>query len=422
MTPLWPKANKTPTSIPSPKLETGDSNLSSPLSSEIIIAGAIAIDYSCDFAPLKGHDTDQSPQLHTSNPSTISQSIGGVAHNVAKAALFCGSNVSLLSVVGDDLAGRLAIQQLISEGMPTNGIEILPSSTGARTAQYIAVNDTKKDLVLAMADMGVLEHAKDLIPQWIEQFAMARPKWFVADANWDAQSLHQWFTNAKSFGARTAFEPVSTTKSTRLFTPTDAHIPVYPDHIVDIASPNVLELGAMHNAARNAGLLERQDWWTVVDALGIPSSGARNRFQDATSRELTDQGIPQQSVQLLPFIPCILTKLGSQGVLLTMLLHKEDSRLRHPESLPYIIARSNIEDSEIGGVYMRLFPPAEIVEEKDIMSVNGVGDTFLGALISALASGEKRVDEIVDFAQEAAVQTLKSRESVNPEIRQLRVR
>jgi pseudouridine-5'-phosphate glycosidase/pseudouridine kinase len=409
--PAWP--NATLPKIP-PSSET------SATEADIVVAGALAIDYSCDFAPLTSQASLHSPQLHTSNPSIISQSLGGVAHNVAKAAHYCGSKVSLLSVTGDDLPGRIAIQQLADEGMQTSGIK---SIIAGRTAQYVAVNDTNKDLVIAMADMNILEHAKDFIPQWNKQLAAARPKWFVADANWDANTLQSWYRTAKSHDARTAFEPVSTAKSTRLFAATDTEIPVFPNHLVDIASPNSLELGSMHAAARSVGILERQDWWTVVDALGIPSFGARSRFQDATSSALTDQGIPQQSVQLLPFIPCILTKLGPEGVLLTMLLGRGDERLSNPRTAPHVIARTGIEDemNEIGGVYMRLFPPAEVMRDSDIVSVNGVGDTFLGALISSLAGSEKSVDEVVGFAQRAAVLTLKSRHAVSEDLRHLEV-
>jgi pseudouridine-5'-phosphate glycosidase/pseudouridine kinase len=383
---------------------------------DIIVAGALAIDYSCDFKSLAGHNSTQTPQLHTSNPAIISQSLGGVAHNVAKAAHYCGAKVSLLSVVGDDLPGRVAVQQLAAEGMETNGIK---STNSGRTAQYMAVNDTNKDLVIAMADMGILEQAKTLMPAWSKQLSLARPKWFVADANWDAQSLQSWFKVAKSYDACTAFEPVSTAKATRLF---DIETPVFPNHLVDIASPNSLELASMHAIARSAGLLERPDWWTVVDALGIPSFGARSRFQDASSSELTDQGIPQQSVQLLPFMPCILTKLGAKGVLLTMLLSRNDERLSNPRTASYVIARTGIEDSanKVGGVYMRLFPPAEVLADGDIISVNGVGDTFLGALIASLANSTKSVDEVVEFAQKAAVLSLKSMQAVSHDLRLLR--
>lgn len=60
----------------------------------------------------------------------------------------------------------------------------------------------------------------------------------------------------------------------------------------------------MFDAAKTAGLLERQDWWDVVDALGISSTGARVEMAMATSSELVDRGVPQQSIQLLPFVPC----------------------------------------------------------------------------------------------------------------------
>lgn len=65
---------------------------------------------------------------------------------------------------------------------------------------------------------------------------------------------------------------------------------------------------------------------------------------------------------------------------------------------------------------MRLFPAAELVDESDIVSVNGIGDTFLGALVAGMAKGSRTVEELIDVAQKAAVLTLKSKEAVNPEI------
>ena len=54
------------------------------------------------------------------------------------------------------------------------------------------------------------------------------------------------------------------------------------------------------------------------------------------------------------------------------------------------------------------------VPAEDVVSVNGVGDTFLGALVAGMAKKgrDARVEEFVDLAQRAAVLTLKSRESV----------
>ncbi len=69
----------------------------------------------------------------------------------------------------------------------------------------------------------------------------------------------------------------------------------------------------MYTAARENGYFDRPQWFEVVDAFGI-MSGARDRFVKLTSEEMTDAGIPVQSVQLLPYIPAIVTKMGSQGL------------------------------------------------------------------------------------------------------------
>ena len=69
---------------------------------DILVVGSVAVDLSCDFVD----DTKQSsPRMHTSNPASIRQSIGGVGHNVALAAHRTShdSTVKLCSMVGDDL-------------------------------------------------------------------------------------------------------------------------------------------------------------------------------------------------------------------------------------------------------------------------------------------------------------------------------
>lgn len=63
---------------------------------------------------------------------------------------------------------------------------------------------------------------------------------------------------------------------------------------------------------------------------------------------------------------------------------------------------------------MRLFPAAEVVE--DVVSVNGVGDTFLGVLVAGLASGFKLDEDLIHAAQRGAVMTLRSHQAVSPAI------
>lgn len=284
-----------------------------------------------------------------------------------------------------------------------------PSS---RTAQYVAVNDAKKSLFLAMADMDLFT-THSFPAEWNATVAEARPKWLVVDGNWSETSIRSWIRAGKNNGAQVAFEPVSNAKSARLFCPGKnlEQLGAYPKHSVDLATPNQYELAAMHAAAQENDYFEHKNWWEVIDALGM--QGARDRFVKITSAAMTDAGIPQQAVRLLPYIPTILTKLGDQGALLTTILRKDDPRLIDVAFEPFILTRSFHDHPDIGGVYMRLFPVAETVQ--DVVSVNGVGDTFLGVLISGLAQGGK-IEDLLYVAQKAAVMTLKSPESVSDEL------
>ncbi|KAF4988068.1 hypothetical protein FGRMN_9988 [Fusarium graminum] len=383
---------------------------------DILVAGSVAVDLSCDYAPRSG---DTSPVLHTSNPSSISQSIGGVGHNVALAAHSVSKHarVRLCSMVGDDVAGKTILNGLRASGLDTTYIRELGHEYHGsnRTAQYVAVNDANKNLVMAMADMGIFTNHS--FPEyWKSAVRGTKPKWLVVDGNWSEKDIRAWLKAGQDQDCKIAFEPVSTAKSMNLFCPQKGHpkLRVFPESTVDIASPNSYELAAMYSAARENGYLESPEWFDIIDSFGM--RGARDRFVRMTSAELTDAGVPVQSVQLLPYIPTIVTKLGPRGVLLTTILRKDDPRLRDPDSEEYIVARSTSDHPSVGGLYMRLFSAAEKVQ--NIVSVNGVGDTFFGVLISGLAQGGK-VENLIDVAQAGSCLTLKSHESVSPDLHRL---
>lgn len=389
---------------------------------DVFVAGSLAIDLACDFVPVKGQNSSTSPKLRTSNPARLSQSLGGVGQNLATAIHYLGTAVQLCSVIGDDEAGASARKMLLAKGLLSSGI-ITKSSV--QTAQYVAVNDAQKNLVLAMADMAILEgHHSEVDTVWKRHLNEHRPKWLVVDANWEPDNLKKWIVYGNAVNARIAFEPVSVAKSQRLFasSPDDGiEIGVLPNHMVSLATPNSLELSSMHTAAREAGLFERDDWWRVIDALGLSSSGSRDKLVSMTTASMVDEGIPQQTIQLLPYVPTILTKLGEKGVLMAQILRPGDDLLTSSAHSRNILTRSDIDHPTIGGVYMRLFPPAEIVPAEDIVSVNGVGDSFLGIIIAGLAKEEpKSLIDLIHTAQQGSVMTLKSKEAVSPEIRKLK--
>lgn len=304
---------------------------------------------------------------------------------------------------------------LEASGLDTSFVRKLGHEyASGRTAQYVAVNDADKNLMLAMADMAIFS-THSFPAYWKSAVAAMRPDWLVVDANWSDEAIQSWTSAGRENKAKIAFEPVSTAKAARLFPPqrkgSHGATRPFPHCAVDLATPNQLELAAMFEAASTRGYLEDPAWFAVVDKFGI--RGARERFVKMTSTELTDAGVPVQSVQLLPYIPTIVTKLGADGALLTKLLLKGDPLLSDPAAKPYILSRSAHEDSPIGGIYMRLYPCVEAV--KDPVSVNGIGDTFLGVLVAGLSQGG-RIEELIDVAQKAAVMTLRSKESVSWEL------
>lgn len=386
---------------------------------DVLVAGALAADLSCDYAPLEGFADSATPLLHTSNPATFSHSVGGVGHNVALAAHFAGASTILCSAVGDDIAGRTLIHQVAKTGLTISGIQVLDPSSDAQTAQYVAINDTKKDLMVAMADTSILySPILDSKSVWQQIMVRNRPKWVVIDGNWSSSIISHIAAAANSVGAHIAFEPVSAQKSTRLIKLLKSDNMI-PNHVIRLAAPNVLELQTMYQAARAASLFESEAWWTVIDALNLPRGGSRERFIQLTNRHLVDQGVPQQSLQLLPCIPCVVTKLGAQGCLVSQLLGPGDPRLTDPDHAPYILGRGLDGDGVVGGVYMRLIPAAEPIKPKDVVSVNGAGDTLLGVLIAGLAKrgANARVEDLLKVAQQAAVKSLKSSKAVSEEIK-----
>lgn len=385
---------------------------------DILVAGALAADLSCDYAPLEDFTGSEKPLLHTSNPATITHSVGGVGHNVALAAHYAGVSTLLCSAVADDFTGRALLDQVRESGLSTAGIQVLGPAADFSTAQYVAMNDTRKDLVVAMADMSILSsRVLDSYAVWSSRMMQHCPRWVVIDGNWPSSVILHITAAAKCVGARIAFEPVSAQKASRLIKlirPAN----VMPGHMVELATPNILELQTMYQSARDALLFESEAWWSVINALSLSRAGSRDRFIQATNRQLVDQGIPQQSLQLLPYIPCIVTKLGAQGCLVSQLLGPEDPRLQAPEYSPYILGRASQEGGKVGGVYMRLFPSVELVKQEDVVSVNGVGDTLVGVLVAGLAKkGEDvGIEDVVMVAQKAAVRSLKSNRAVSEDI------
>jgi len=93
--------------------------------------------------------------LQTSQPGSSSETRGGVARNVAENLAQLGEGVKLISIVGNDDAGRAIIDATSSIGVDTTLVE--RNSSGV-TGTYTAIMQPTGELYLGVADMGIIDH------------------------------------------------------------------------------------------------------------------------------------------------------------------------------------------------------------------------------------------------------------------------
>lgn len=96
---------------------------------------------------------DRPAQMGTSNPASVSGSVGGVARNVAENLGRLGNSVKLLSIVGNDPEWNL-IEAASSPFMST---ELTKAMDGLSTGTYTAILEPDGEMLLAMADMKIYD-------------------------------------------------------------------------------------------------------------------------------------------------------------------------------------------------------------------------------------------------------------------------
>lgn len=364
---------------------------------KVLVFGAVAQDLACTLSNF----THQA----TSYKGRIDSHLGGVAYNVARAANYTQpESTRLVSIVGPDFK--------VPKGMDVGGLlrhDSLP------TAKYIAMYD-KKDgaLIVACADMNIVHHmGTEHIKSQIET---TQPRAVFFDGNLSTaqqQAILQSVPRPSS--CFVAFEPTSVPKAADL-----AAIPslgVYPEHDIDLALPNLVELESMAMAFDKHEKFNTDHWFPVIDALGI-NEMFRNRLDHLvqTTAELKPfaaTGALQQAIRLLPYIPNLLIKDGANGVLLIKLV----DTLREsapPNTLQSPGARL--------GLLVEHYPSHKLDDQSQIVNVSGAGDTFCGVIaaecstdINWIKHQDKR-RQVIDRAQWAASRSILVDEAVSQDI------
>ena len=166
----------------------------------------------------------------TSNPGDVNFTPGGVARNIAHNLGTLGVKVALISVIGNDAPGEIAVNATQAAGVDLSMCLRSDAPTGA----YVAVLDEKGELVSAVNDMRILE---SLTPQIVKQHsaALAAAKFIVVDCNVRTVLLDYLALN---YSEKLIIEPVSVAKSQKLRALLDKHEAF-------IATPNRDQLKAL---------------------------------------------------------------------------------------------------------------------------------------------------------------------------------
>jgi pseudouridine kinase len=149
--------------------------------------------------------------MASSNPAVLTESFGGVARNVAENLVRLGLPVELLTAVGDDVQGAALLRQAKALGIGTRACLVVK---GAATGTYTALLNPDGELVVAMADMAVLEALTPAALPRGPRWASARTR--VADLNLPPRLLAALLEDARRQGAAVVVVAVSEPKMERL--------------------------------------------------------------------------------------------------------------------------------------------------------------------------------------------------------------
>lgn len=113
----------------------------------VLVVGAAGLD-------LKVRPCTTEVAMGRSNPGEIRWNWGGVARNIAENLARLGTEVQLITAVGDDWWGQALLRRLGELGIGTEGCLVVK---GQPTSSYVAVYNRARELQVAFDAMGIIE-------------------------------------------------------------------------------------------------------------------------------------------------------------------------------------------------------------------------------------------------------------------------
>lgn len=162
------------------------------------VIGAVNIDIlGKSFAPLIARD---------SNPGEIHYSFGGVGRNIAHNMCLMGTNVRMLTAIGDDVWSSRISESCCEIGIDLSHALFVP---GGRTSSYLCISGPDGDMAVGLCDADI---ADSITPQVIarETDFLNNADAVVIDGNLSAETIEYI---CKNISSPIFADPVSITKA-----------------------------------------------------------------------------------------------------------------------------------------------------------------------------------------------------------------
>ncbi len=154
----------------------------------------------------------QTVRLHSSNPVTMTETLGGVARNVAENLVQLDNKVSLLTCVGHDKEGNSLLDETKRRNIDIKLTQVLPNQ---RTGTYTALLDHDGEMIVSLADMDIYDA---LVPSIIEEkwTHITSSKAIFIDTNIPAETIDYIIKRCANEQLPLYIDPVSSTKTKKL--------------------------------------------------------------------------------------------------------------------------------------------------------------------------------------------------------------
>lgn len=145
-----------------------------------------------------------------SNRGKVLLSPGGVGRNIAENLARIGSQVKLLTVLGDDLHGKQLLQSCRNAGIDMNQAKV---TSEAGTSVYLSIQNEKREMISAISDMSIM-NALDI--EYLERNhrIIQNASLIMLDTNIPDESLNYLFGRYREKAI--FIDTVSTTKARKI--------------------------------------------------------------------------------------------------------------------------------------------------------------------------------------------------------------